>query len=312
MYAAAFRDYSRCMETHMQGRLKAQGSIFQACVFLPKRLRDELLGSWAEVVRSEVIPSIPESEFSHLYAHKKGRPGIPVSVFVVLSFLKEFFKLTDSQLLEAFHFNLTFLHAFGLAPGELTMAERSLYYLRERIIGDPAVAKTFEIVSETFRQKAGIVCDVQRLDSTHICSNMANLNRLQLFVRTIESFLFKLRKAFPQRLSRVPEALRERYLDRSGYFGDTTGEKSQRRLTLAARDLAALIDLFHDDAEVKAMKAYSLLVRLFQEQCQRVPAAEQPAPTVASPEVVAPLAPVPTPPLRLRPSKKSRPLRRKL
>ena len=153
----------------MQGRLKPQGSLFQACVFLPKRLRDQLTHSWAEVVRSEVLPAIPEAEFSHLYAEKKGRPGIPVSVFIVLSFLKEFFKLTDSQLLEAFHFNLTFLHAFGLAPGELTMAERSLYYLRERIVADPAVAKTFEVVSDTFRQKAGIVCDLQRLDSTHIC-----------------------------------------------------------------------------------------------------------------------------------------------
>ncbi|MHB8763424.1 MAG: transposase [Deferrisomatales bacterium] len=244
-------------------------------------------------MRSEVLPAIPEAEFSHLYAQKKGRPGIPVSVFVVLSFLKEFFKLTDSQLLEAFHFNLTFLHALGLAPGELTMAERSLYYLRERIAPDPAVAKTFEVISEVFRQQAGIVCDLQRLDSTHICSNMANLNRLQLFVRTIESFLGKLRKALPERLACVPEALRERYLDRSGYFGDTTGENSQRRLAVAAKDLAALIDLFQQDAEVKAMKSFGLLVRLFEEQCQRVPASEQPTPVAAAAEAAAATAPEP-------------------
>ena len=49
------------------------------------------------------------------------------------------------------------------------------------------------------------------------------------------------------------DLLRERYLDRSGYFCDATGAQSRRRLDEAAEDLAFLIDRFQEDKAVSVM-----------------------------------------------------------
>ncbi len=54
----------------------------------------------------------------------------------------------------------------------------------------------------------------QRLDSTHIISNMANLSRLQLFVRTIEEFLKQLQKKNPGLYKKLPSLYDKVYLKR--------------------------------------------------------------------------------------------------
>jgi hypothetical protein len=96
---------------------------------------------------------------------------------------------------------------------------------------------------------------------------MATLTRLGLFTETIESFLARLRKTFPARVEALPKVLRERYMDRRGYFADVRGSQSQRRLQAAAKDLWTLVDRFRPDKEVCRMPAYQLLKRLLDEQC---------------------------------------------
>ncbi|MEO5351038.1 MAG: hypothetical protein H7836_15550 [Magnetococcus sp. YQC-3] len=107
----------------------------------------------------------------------------------------------------------------------------------------------------------------QRLDSTHIRSNMANLTRLGLFVRTIEHFLARLQKSYPSRFEALPKILKERYGERPGHFGDVRGTQSQRRLNVVAKDLWSLVDRFRADVDVNRMHAYKLLARLLDEQC---------------------------------------------
>ena len=197
-------------------------------IILPDSLKQKLGDSWADVFRSEALPLIPEHEFAHLYHGDTGRPNFPVAHLIGLSIIKELLGLTDTLLIQSFHFNLVVLHALGLEVGELTLAPRTLYYFRDRVAGDPALMATFRTITREILERLQLRTDVQRLDSTHISSNMAHLSRLGLMVGTIESFLEKARKVLPEAVAALPSAIRERYLDRAGSFADTTGSEARR------------------------------------------------------------------------------------
>ena len=245
-------------------RNNPQQSLFQPCFYLSDPLRKRLAASWAEVFRNDVLTHIPEDAFAHLYCDDNGRPNFPIALLVGLGLIKELRNLTDAQLFEAFHFDLLVHHALGIAPGEVTVSERTMYNFRARAAGDPAVLQVFETLTDRMISALALCTDVQRLDSTQVSSNMAHLSRLALFVQTLERFLAKLAA---EQVALLPGAIQERYVERTGYFADTTGANSRRRLSQAALDVAFLIDHFEANSQVRDLPAYRLLIRLFREQC---------------------------------------------
>jgi len=265
-----------------------QMSLFQAHLMYSKRLREKMQSSWAHVFRQEIMPLISEEPFRDLYCPDNGAPNFPVRILVALSTLKELLSLRDQDLIDAFHFNALFHYALGLAPGELALADRTLYNFRARVVGSPAVSQVLEEVTDGILKVAALCPAFQRIDSTQVTSNMAHLSRLGLFVRTIEAFLKVVRRTFPEHLAAVPEELRQRYLDRSGYFCDPRGADSRRSLEQAARDLAELLRRFEDPAPVRQSKAYGLMARLFAEQCRLEDAGEpQPVVVLREPQEVS-------------------------
>lgn len=271
----------------MFARTSKQQSLFQPCTTMVDKIKDKLSRSWAEVFRNDVLCHIPEDLFAHLYADGKGRPNFPIRILVALSLIKELRNLTDSQLFEAFYFDLLVHHALGIASGEVTLAERTLYNFRARAAGDAAVLLTFQTLTERMIQSLGLRTEVQRLDSTQVSSNMVHLSRLGLFVQTMERFLATLQKRFPAQVAALPPEFAKRYLERSGYFADVTGGKSRRRLEQAAIDLARLVDRFAADPAVCALPAYGLLVRLFREQCEVHVEGSAPVAVLREPKEVA-------------------------
>lgn len=234
---------------------------------MPEQSLKLLQQTWPEVFRTQVLGMIPESAFATLYHAFKGRPNFPVAILVGLSILKEMLDLTDEALMDSFRFDMRFHYALMLRLEDTTMSVRTLYNFRERVVGSPAVSATFERVTDQIIAILGLSLGDQRLDSTHIRSNMANLARLGLFIKTIEQFLARLRKSNAKIFERLPEVIKERYGERPGHFGDVRGTQSQRRLNVVAKDLWILVDRFRADADVKKMHAYKLLNRLLGEQC---------------------------------------------
>lgn len=267
---------------------KSQTSLFQPSLVMSIKLKKMLKNSWAQILRDECIPTIDEDKFAHLYCKDDGRPNFPVAIMIGLSIIKELLDLTDTLLIHSFHFDILVLHALGLGVGELCLAPRTLYYFRDRVASDPAVLEIFEGVTAVLLKKLDICTDVQRIDSTQVSSNMANLSRLGLFVRTIEMFLHELFKIHPELAgSKVPADIRDRYLDRSGYFSDATAKESRRRLEQAAQDLALLIKQFEGCEEIESMKSYKLLLRLFSEQCRVETAQDDQVAVLKDPKEIA-------------------------
>lgn len=255
-------------ESAMFVKNSKQQSLFQPCISMKDKVRQKLLGSWADVFRNDILYHIPEDAFAKMYSDGTGRPNFPVAILVGLSLIKELRNLTDSQMFEAFYFDMMVHHALGIASGEVALAERTMYYFRAHVAGDPALRELFESLTDRMIEKLSLRTDVQRLDSTQVSSNMVHLSRLGLFVQTIERCLAKLQKHHPKQVAALPPEFATRYLERQGFFADVTGAESRRRLEQAAQDLALLVDRFRDDPEIAPLPAYQLLARLFREQCE--------------------------------------------
>ena len=245
-----------------------QFSLFEAYHYLPEVKKQRLESTWPHVFRTEVMPMIPEEEFSHLYCEDNGRPNEPVSILVALSVIKEMEDLTDEQLLDAYYFDIRYQYALSVTPDEAYLAPRTLYYFRQRVVGDRAVQRVFDAVTDKIIEILCLRLGKQRLDSTHIRSNMANLSRLGLFVRTIETFLKRLKMSYPKKVEALPKEIYKRYLERKGYFADSKSSEARRRLNDCAKDLLYLVDIFSDDGAVKGLRSYKQLRRLFNEQCE--------------------------------------------
>ncbi|MBF0623157.1 MAG: transposase, partial [Magnetococcales bacterium] len=242
-------------------------SLFEAHLWMPEKHQKALEQSWAHIFRTQVLEMIPESQFAELFHASLGRPNEPVAILVSLSVLKEMFDLTDEALMDSYRFDMRFHYALGVTLEKTGMALRTLEGFRARVVGSEAVGATFDKVTDQIIDILGLNTSRQRHDSTHFRSNMANLTRLGLFVRTLEYFVAALAKECPDRHSALPEEILKRYGERHGRFADARASEGRRRLEDAAQDLWMLVDRFRDDRSVLMLTEYGLLERLLQEQC---------------------------------------------
>ena len=228
------------------------------------------LQSWAHVFRERILPLIDEELFRGSFSSVTGRPNKSVRLLTALHLLKEINDLTDEQVLDQLEFNLQWHYALGVEPRTAHTCQKSLHNFRVRLLGNEQAQQMFAQITRAMAEADGLHLGAQRIDSTHVMSNIAVLTRLGLFVETVTAFLQELRRALPDRLDALDAGYRSRYLDREGYFSDAKREQARRRLPVVAEDLHALLHLFENDREVASLPTYGLLARLFAEQCEVV------------------------------------------
>ena len=248
-----------------------QGSLFTALTLLPEEKRHRLEKTWAWAFRTKALPLIDERAFSHLYDAGNGRPNFPVQTLIGLLVIKEMFDLTDDETLFNLEFHLAYQVALALDPGDAHTCQKTLHNFRKRLIECDADQLLFRTVTDKMLKVLGVDVSKQRLDSTHILSNIARLTRLGLFCETIRVFLAAVKKDFARYFKAIPESLRKRYLKEDGTatrFGDAKSDESRRRLSVCARDVYRLVDRFRGCEDVRKLEGYSLLERLLAEQCE--------------------------------------------
>ena len=225
--------------------------------------------TWAEVFRREALPLIDEERFAPMYSEGVGRPNRAVETVLGVLVLKEMFDLTDVEALEELEFNLLWQHALRLDIEEAHLPQKTLHNFRVRLMEHDGGLLAFRETTDRMIGALGVGTGKQRLDSTHIVSNIARLTRLGLFCETVRVFLLALRRTHPGMLSEVGAGLRGRYLKESGEssgYEDARSEESRRRLGVCARDVHRLVDRFRGTAAA-GLAEYGLLERLLVEQC---------------------------------------------
>lgn len=275
----------------MFSRKSPQKTLLDAEIFLPASKRKRLESSWPGVFREEIFPVLVEiePEFARFYHPTEGAPNKAVAVMLGLNILQDMFDFSDGEVVEAFDFNVQWHYALETAPDLAHVCAKTLYNFRRFLATDEMARRVFERATDRFIEKWNVRTTHHRLDSTHILSNIARLSRLGLFVRTIEQFLARLKRKSPELFAALPSDLRERYLERGGYFTNAKGSRAQRRLAQCAEDLRLLVERFCRRKSIASLQAYLNLARLFDEQCvvEKSEREETPRVKVKAPKEVA-------------------------
>ena len=214
---------------------------------------------------------IDEDQFRDLYCADNGRPNKPVRTIAGALILKELFDLTDEQTLYRLDFDLGWQVALNLTPEDAHCCQKTLHNFRAKLLGKETAKQLFNSMTEQMLKKLGLSVDRQRLDSTHIVSNIARLTRLGLFCETIRLFLRALKKSAPEKFQFISEPLRKRYLKEDGTdsaYDDAKSTETPRRLKVCAREAYRLADRFKQDAGVLKLNSFGILMRLMLEQCE--------------------------------------------
>ena len=251
-----------------------QLSLMESRFLVSPKKRERLSRSWAEAFRRHVLPLIDEESFRECFSEDNGRPNKSIRLLVGMHLLKEADDLTVEQVLDAVEFNIQWQHALGVEPADAHVCERTFYYFRDKLAENARSQGVFEKLTRALMEADGLSSIRQRLDSTHVISNIKLLSRLGLFTETVTHFLRELRKEAPEKLAKLDGGYAKRYLDREGFFADAKREQAQRRMPLVVQDLYALVRAFDGDAVVKEWPSYGLLVRLLSEQCKVVEATD--------------------------------------
>ena len=171
-----------------------QKSFFSAQGLLPTKLRERLLTSWAQTFYELVLCQIDETIFAPLYSDKASRPNVPVNVLVALDILKSGFGWSDRVLYQQVCFNLQVRHALGLHDLRAEVfALKTLYNFRRRIrdyaeeTGINLMEKVFEQITDEHLEMVAVVTGWQRMDSSQILSNLAEMSRLELLVAVLQA-----------------------------------------------------------------------------------------------------------------------------
>jgi hypothetical protein len=245
--------------------------------------------TWARVMKDNLLPFLVtiENEFAQFFDARMGRPIKYIALLIVLHILKEIYDWTDEQLVEATYCDKRLEYAFDLPLEQVIVCQKTLHNFRQLILTHALARRIFERATAHLIKVLNTDTSAQRLDSSHITSNMAKLSRLELFVRVIENFLRKLKQVAPDRYRQLPGRLAERYDQRRGYFADARSRKTQHRLGECANDMWYLIDRFRGDDKIVSLKVMTLLQRVFDEHCAISQTAETTTVTVHHPETVS-------------------------
>lgn len=252
---------------------ETQRSLFETSNLLPTAKRERLERDWPGQFRREVLPLVAEERFRGLYCANNGRPNKPIRQVVGLLLLKEMYDLTDEEVLWRLDFDLSFHVALGLTPEEAHCCQKTLHNFRAKLLKTNQAGLLFTELTDAMCKRLGLSVERQRLDSTHVVSNIARLSRLGLFCETIRVVLRDMKKHVPKGYARISKSLIGRYLKEDGkdtLYHDARSEETSRRLKVSARDVYRLWKWLGRKREAVERESYRLLERLLNEQCQVV------------------------------------------
>ncbi len=256
----------------MYKRTNPQQNLFGVETQLSTSLRNRLESSWAHLFKIGILPILfrNEDQYAMLYG-KTGRPNFSVARLLGLCLLQELNNLSDQEALDTLGFDIRWRYALDVSEDDEYLSRRSLVEFRRRLaVEDPEmklVRNLFDHIRDSAMKKLGLSGHDQRLDSTHIISNIRIRGRVALFSNTLTVFLKSLTRG---QLPRVSKRIQEWHARESeGWFG--LGPAEQKiKLEQLAQYVYELIVTFEQDDAVTSSEPYHLLKRLFIEQCEIV------------------------------------------
>jgi len=238
---------------------------------LTEKTRKRLLDGWTGVFRHIILELMPVETISGHFDPAMGRPTKELYSMAGLLLIKEFMDWTKDEALDAYSFRMDIQYALNLEPVAHDLSMRTL----ERYIGlfekDELAGAIMSEITVKLVDLLDINIDKQRLDSTHVFSDMASFGRTRLMGVAIKRFLTQLKRHDPKAYELLDEPFRTQYTPGVNQLFGATGKDSESRRLLrqqVAEDMYLLIRRFADAAEHAGRDTYKSMERIFYEQCE--------------------------------------------
>lgn len=233
----------------------------------------ELRAGWQSLFRQTILGLMPVDTVKKHFDPVFGQPTKELYSMCGLIFLMEFRNWTAEEAARAYMFHVDIQYALNLDPENQSMSSRTVERYKRLIVRDDLAGRIMEDITSALIEKLDLSIAKQRLDSTHIESNMAQFGRTRMMGVAIKRFLTQLKRHDRETYDGLSEELRSRYQS-SGHllFGDVKKDAESRRLLReqVARDMYDFIARFADDEKHNTRSTFTMLVRVFNEQCEIV------------------------------------------
>lgn len=238
-------------------------------MFSPKTIKF-LSSNWPAVFRLQILHLMPAAILGKHFDPAIGSPIKELYGMAGALLLKEFFNLTIPQTVERYLTDAAWQYALNVNPMEASMSHATIERYLKLFLEDDLAADVFHRVTSAMAEALELDVSRQRLDSTHIYSDMATFGRTRLMGVTIKRFLVQLKRHRPDLYETLDAELVARYaVSQANLFGDFTGPRAALRQR-AAEDLLLLVSRFAGHADLCARSSYKAMERVLREQCDVV------------------------------------------
>jgi len=236
------------------------------CMFSPTAI-SRLQADWPGLFREQILGLMPVVKVGENFHPTLGCPTKELYAMCGAIFLKEFLNLTIAEAVERYLFDTRWHYALNLVPTEVSMSHATVERYRKLFAANDLATDIFQKVTAALVETLELDVSRQRLDSTHVFSDMATFGRTKLMGVAIKRFLTQLKRHHRALYDALPEAFGQRYApSQSKLFADMAGGQKQRRQAVA-EDLLFAVNRFADEPDVVHHSSYQAMCRILHEQC---------------------------------------------
>jgi len=229
-----------------------------------KRLRED----WPGLFRCQLLHLMPVGKLAENFHPTLGCNTKELYSMAGALFLKEFLNITIEQTVQRYLLDSQWHYAMNVVPNTASISHASVERYARLFVEDDLATEVFQRITSALIEAMDLDVSRQRLDSTHVFSDMATFGRSKLMGVVIKRFLTQLKRHHWRAHDALPTPLRQRYTpSQASLFGDFKGTRKELRQVIA-EDLLCLVNRFADDQAVTARSSYQAMVRVLNEQCQ--------------------------------------------
>ena len=240
----------------------------------PTRLYNRLRAGWQGLFHEVLLKLMPGEQLAERFHPQLGRPTKELYSVAGLIFLKACNNWTMEQAVDAYCFGLDVQYALNVSGGDAELSLRSLERYVQLFREMDLAAEVFDAVTMALIERMELNLSEQRLDSTHVYSNMAMAGRTTLMIQAVKRLLTQVRRHDTERYDALPAALRARYEANSacapfGWSRSKANADERRRIRQqVAEDMRDVLAFYDGEAPITNKDTYRQLLRVFEEHCQ--------------------------------------------
>jgi hypothetical protein len=229
-----------------------------------------LADGWQGAFRHIILDLMPAHELGAHFHKIMGRPTKELYAVAGLLLIKELKSWTPDEATLAFMCYGDIQYALNLEPAQQSMCTRTFERYEELLRDDDLAAGVMHQVTTRMAKVLELKIEQQRLDSTHVFSDMASFARTRLLGVAIKRFLTQVKRHAAETYAGLPEELRQRYEPSVHQLFGKAGKDATDRTRLrqqVAEDMHLLVERFANDTAMSQRTTYQSLVLIFQQQC---------------------------------------------